>query len=123
MQPYKYKAPRINAGELRTRVTFYELIPSKSPLPDAEDEKKILYSCWAKVESVWSKDIEVAKGQGTLSDLTISIHDTKGEFIPDNTQLIEVEAPEYAKKVFNAKEVMPDLQNRGFVKIVAEVHS
>lgn len=126
MQPFKYTPPLVRSSELRTEVKFYVLTDDEDnpfPTPEPEEERNILYTCWAKIENVWSKDIEFAKANGTLSDLTIKIRDPHGEYLPTNNHHIEVIAPEYDGVVFNVKEVFPDLQNRGFIKIVAEVKS
>ncbi|PGR01346.1 phage head completion protein [Priestia megaterium] len=121
MQPFKYTPPRVRSSDLRTWLTFYKLEKKKSTTPTSEKEQITLYECWAKIDQVWSKDFEIAKANGTLSDLTITIRDTHGEFIPTNKQHISINAPEYKNTVFNIKQVMPDLQTRGFIKIIAEV--
>jgi hypothetical protein len=120
MQPFKYTPPRVRTGELRTWITFYEYVENDGPLP-GEKEKSILYECWGKVDQVWSKDIEIAKANGTLSDLTISIRDPRGDYFPTNRHYIQVHTPEYENLRFNAKQAMPDMQNRDFIKVVSEV--
>ncbi|WP_226677203.1 head-tail adaptor protein [Mesobacillus jeotgali] len=120
MQPYKYQTKRVNTGELRTRVSFYEFGPNDGPEP-GESEKQVLYETWAKVDEVWSKDIEIAKSNGTLSDLTITIRDPRGAFIPTNKHYIQVNAPEYEHLRYNVKQAQPDLQNRDFIKIISGV--
>jgi head-tail adaptor len=120
MKPFKYTPPRVNTGELRTWVTFYEHVESDSPLP-GEDAKKELYESWAKIDQVWSKDIELAKANGTLSDLTITIRDPREDFFPTNLHYIQIHTPEYKDLKFNVKQAMPDMQNRDFIKIIAEV--
>ncbi|MGG3383077.1 phage head completion protein [Heyndrickxia faecalis] len=120
MQPFSYKPPRVGTGELRTPVIFYEYAPNDGPEP-GETEKQVLYNAWAKVDSVWLKDLETAKANGTLSDLTITIRDPQGDYRPTNKHYISVEVPEYWDKRYNVKSVQPDLQNRDFLTIVAEV--
>lgn len=122
MQPFKYKPPRISTGDLRTRVTFYEYVPNEGPLP-GEKEKKIIYEAWAKVDEVWMKDLEIAKSNGTLSDLTITIRDPHGEFFPTNKHYVQIDTPEYGHLKYNIKQAMPDLQRRDFIKVVAGVVS
>ncbi|WP_026581025.1 hypothetical protein [Bacillus sp. J33] len=122
MQPFKYKPPRVNTGELRTRVTFYEFAPNDGPLP-GETHKNILYQTWAKIDEVWSKDIEIAKSNGTLSDLTITIRDSHGVFFPTNKHYVQVHAPEYEHLRYNVKHAQPDLQNRDFIKVISGVTS
>ncbi|GAA2706396.1 hypothetical protein GCM10009865_22610 [Aeromicrobium ponti] len=39
--PFKYKPPRVNSGDLRTPVRFYEFAPNDGPEP-GENEKRLL---------------------------------------------------------------------------------
>lgn len=120
MRKFEYKPPRIHSGELRTPVTFYEYAPSHGPEP-GEQEKRILFKCMAKVDGVWLKDMELAKSTGTLSDLTITIRDPHGEYIPTNKHYISIDAPEYQDKHYNVVHVQHDLQNRRFITIVGRL--
>lgn len=120
MQPYKYKPPRVKTGDLRTPITFYLYEPNSGPEP-GEHEKEILYEAWAKIDSVWLKDLETAKANDTLSDITITIRDPQADFIPNNKHYISVDAPEYQDKRYNVKHVMPDLQNKDFITVVARL--
>jgi len=120
MRLFKYNPPRVHTGELRTRVTFYEFVPNEGPLP-GESEKNVLYQTWAKIDEVWSKDTEIAKANGTLSDLTITIRDPRGAFFPTNNHYLQVHAPEYEHLRYNIKQAQPDLQNRDFIKIISGV--
>jgi head-tail adaptor len=114
----RYKRPRINTGDLRTSITFFEYAAPDGPEP-VEAEINTLFTAWAKVEKVWMKDLELAKSNGTLSDVTITIRDPQADFIPTNHHYLSIDAPEYQDKRFNIKEVLPDLQNRQFITIVA----
>jgi hypothetical protein len=120
MQPYKYKPPRVKTGDLRTQVTFYKYGANDGPLP-GEKEKEVKYQSWAKVDNVWMKDMELAKSNGTLSDLTLTIRDPQAEFIPDNKHYISLDAPEYQDKRYNVKQVQPDMQNRSFINVIARL--
>lgn len=120
MQPFKYKPPRVNTGDLRTPVTFYEYEGNTGPLP-GEKEKQVLYEAWAKVDNVWLKDMEIAKSNGTLSDITLTIRDPQAEFIPSNEHYISIDSPEYKDKRYNVKHVQPDLQNHAFINVVARL--
>jgi len=122
MREFKYKQPRVHNGELRTRVTFYEYEPNDGPMP-GEKEKKILYETWAKIDTVWMKDLEVAKSNGTLSDLTITIRDPRGSYFPSNKHYVQVRSPEYEHLVYNIKQAQADLQNRDFLRVIAGVSS
>lgn len=118
MQLFKYKPPRVNTGDLRTPIMFYEYAANEGPEP-GESEKEILYKAWAKIDNVWLKDLELAKSNGTLSDITIKIRDPQADYIPNNKHYLSINAPEYRDKRFNVKHVQPDLQNKGFITIVA----
>ncbi|MED1603647.1 phage head-tail adapter protein [Alkalihalophilus marmarensis] len=120
MRKYEYKPPRVHSGELRTPVYFYEEELKQSPMPGSNIYKKV-FTSWAKVDNVWMKDLEVAKVNGTLSDVTITIRDPQHEFIPTNLHHLEVDAPEYKGIKFNIKQVQPDLQNKEFINVIAGV--
>ncbi len=120
MQPFKYKPPRVNSGDLRTPVTFYELEPKDGPEP-GEDEKKVLYNAWAKIDSVWLKDLETAKVNGTLTDLNITIRDPLDDYSPTNEHYVSIDHPMYRDNKYNVKSVQPDLQNKDFITVVAEL--
>lgn len=122
MRKFEYKEPRVHTGELRTPVIFYEYVANPGPEP-GEDMKEILYRTWAKIDEVWLKDLELAKSQGTLTDVTITIRDPHSDYIPNNRHYVEIDAPEYQGKRYNIKHIQPDLQNRKFITIVAELKS
>ena len=118
MQPFKYKIPRVNTGDLRTPITFYQYGGSDGPEP-GESEKNILYKAWAKVDNVWLRDLETAKSNGTLSDITITIRDPLTDYIPTNKDYLSIDSMEYQDKRYNIKHYQPDLQNKEFITIVA----
>lgn len=120
MQPFKYTPPRVNTGELRTWVTFFEYMENEGPMP-GEKPKRVIYECWCKINQVWSKDIELAKANGTLTDLTIEIRDPRGDYWPTNLHYLQLYTPEYENLIFNVKHAMPDIQKRDFIKVVSEV--
>lgn len=117
MKP-QYERPRVHNGELRTSVKFYSYSPNDGPEP-GESKTKTEYVTWAKVDEVWSRDVAQAKSNNTLSDITITIRDTHGEYVPSNKHYIEVDLPEYRGKHYNVKHTQPDPQNRDFVKVIA----
>ena len=121
MRKFEYKPPRVHSGELRTPVTFFELVPNEGPFPG--DKKVILFECMAKIDEVWLRDVELAKANGTLSDITIVIRDPQGDYFPTNKHHVEINAREYENKLFNIKQAQPDLQNKQFVNVIAELRS
>lgn len=113
---------RLKISDLSTRVTFYEYAPSSGPEP-GEEERMVLYKCWAKIDNVWLKDVELAKTNGTLEDLTITIRDPRRTYIPTNKHYVEINALEYKGKRYNVKHVQLDLQRKQFITIIAKVMS
>ena len=115
-----YTPPRITSGDFRTKVEFYEYEPVEGP-EVGEEVKKTLFVSFAKIDEVWMRDLELAKHNGTLSDLTISIRDPYKVYVPTNKHLLKIYAAEYEGIVYRIKQVQPALQSRDFVKIIAEV--
>ena len=115
-----YKRPRVTSGDLRTLVRFYEFKENEGPEPGEVYERE-LYKAYAKIEEVYSRDVELAKRNGTLSDLTITIWDPKGEYIPLTSHRLEVDIPEYSGRIYKIREAQPGPQKRDFLKIIATV--
>ena len=103
-----------------TRVIFYEFVGNDGPTP-GEKVKRILYECWADIEEVWMKDLELAKANGTLNDLTIKIRDPRETYQPTSKHYVSINAPIYKDTHFNIKQVTPDLRNHREIRIIAEV--
>lgn len=122
MIKFEYKKPRVNNGDLRTPVIFYEYAPNNGPDP-GETEKKELFKAWAKVDTVWAKDLEQAKATGTVEDLTITIRDPFDSYRPSNKHYVEIDDVYYKGKKYNVKHVQPDLNNKDFIKIIAGLKS
>lgn len=117
MRPFKYQPPRVGTGELRTPIIFFEYVPKEGPEP-GEDEQKILFQTWAKIDQVWLKDLEQAKANKTLSDVTITIRNPFGTFIPNNNHYISIQAPGYETYRYNVEHVQPTSPNGQFLTIV-----
>lgn len=120
MIKFEYRKPRADNGDLRTPITFYEYRPVKGPYPDEEEAKEV-YTCWAKVDRVWLRDLETAKQNNTISDVTLTIRDPLQEFIPTNKHFIKIHTYDYERLVYNVTSSQPDLQHRDFITIVAEL--
>lgn len=121
MIEFEHRKTRVNNGDLRTPVIFYEYRPKKdSPYPD-EFEYAVLYQCWAKVDRVWLRDLETAKQNNTISDVTLTIRDPLQEFMPTNKHFIKIESFDYEHLVYNVTSSQPDLQHRDFITIVASL--
>lgn len=109
-------------GELNTRVTFYEFAPNNGPEP-GESEISILYSCWASADRVRFRDMEQAKANGTLEDVTLIIRDPRGDYIPDNKHYVGIDDGRYFGRRYNIKTYQPDLKDKRFMVIIAELVS
>jgi Phage head-tail joining protein len=120
MRPFKYDPPRISSGELRTPVIFYELTPYDGPEPGVKAET-VLFTTWAKVDHVWLRDLEQAKANKTLSDVTIAIRHPAGEYFPTNRHHFRIEAPGYADLKYNVEHVQNDFPNTSFMTIVGRL--
>lgn len=120
MKPFK--KPKVTTKQLNTRVTFYEYAPKKGPLP-GETQKRILKECWANVDGVWLRDVERAKENGTVNDVTITIRDYRNEFMPDLKQRVSIDTAFYKDKRYEVVGVKPDEQNKNFILVIAKLVS
>lgn len=120
MRENKYRKRRVHAGELRTPIVFYEYKPIAGPYPDQE-EKKEVYTCWGKVDTVWLRDLEQSKSNNTISDVTLTIRDPLHEFVPNNRHFIKIDAYDYKHLVYNVTSSQPDLQHRDFITIIGSL--
>lgn len=120
MRQNEYRKRRAHAGELRTPISFYKYKPVQGPYPD-QVEEKLVYTCWGKVEQVWLKDLEQAKYNETVSDLTLLIRDPLQEFVPTNDHFLKVETYDYEGYVYNVESTQPDLQHRDFITVIASL--
>ncbi|WP_062105216.1 head-tail adaptor protein [Bacillus niameyensis] len=118
MIKFEYKKPRKNSGDFRTPVIFYEYVPNDGPEP-GEKKRKVLYECMADIDRVWMKDLEQAKANGTIEDLTVTIRDPLSTYRPTNKHYIEIDDIDYRGKHYNVKSVQPDLTRRDFITIIA----
>lgn len=103
--------------ELNTRLTFYNFQAHNGPEP-GEEEIAILYSCWGAVDKVWLKDLERAKENGTLEDMTLTIRDPRAEYIPDTTHYVGVDDGRFFGNRYGIKTVIPDMQDKRFMTVV-----
>lgn len=122
MNPFKYVPPRVKNGELRTQVTFFEYEPNDGPEP-GEQKKRVHLETWARVDEVWMQDLEQAKKNGTLNDVTIVIRDPLSDYWPTNKDRFKIHSREYEGVVFKIDRAQPDLQNHQFVNVIGSVVS
>ena len=88
-------------SKLNNRVTFYK--KSDGGYMPGEAEFTEYYSCYAHIDNVWLKDLEIAKTNETLNDVTVTIRDTLGEYDIDNTMYFKIDGNKHKDKQFNIK--------------------
>ena len=119
---FEYKKPRANSGDLRTPVSFYEFAPNNGP-EAGEVEQKILFDGWASVEKVWLRDLEQAKTNGTLEDITILMRDPQEDYLPTDQHYVGINDRNYFGKRYQIKSVQPDLKDKRFIIVIARLVS
>jgi len=107
-------------GDLNTRITFYQYKPSEGHWPGDEEAEKV-YSCWAAIEGVYESQIQLAKQNDTLTDLTMKIRDNTMEFNPDTKHWVEIDHPNYRGTRYGIDVVKPDLINKRYLLISGSV--
>ena len=122
MVKFEPRFKKINTGDLRTPVSFYEYAPNYGPEP-GESEKRVLFDAFARVDKVWLRDLERAKQNGTLEDITVTIRDPRPDYVPTTKHYIGVNDISYYGTRYGIKSVQPDMKNIGFMVIVAGVVS
>lgn len=117
-----YQRPKIVAGDLRTPVTFFEYQPSSGPDP-SDEEKKELYKCTCLAYNPSMKDREILDVTGTKEAITIKIRDPFTDYLASNKHKAVLDDYRYKNKVWDVIDVVPDLENNDFVKIILGVSS
>lgn len=118
MIKFQHRGSKVNSGDLRTPISFYQYAPSSGPEP-GEAETRILYECFGEVQKVWMRDLEQAKANGTLEDITVRIRDPYESFTPENKQYLGINDRNYFNKRYNIKSVQPDTKDVGFIVVIA----
>ncbi|WP_217971490.1 hypothetical protein [Staphylococcus xylosus] len=116
MNNYKFKPRKLNAGDFRTPITFFEYKRS-GPYPD-EEEKDNLYSCFAEMYSPSMKDREVLSSFNTSVGMTIVIRDPLQTYIPNNKHIVEINDYRLTEKRLNIIEVRFDTPEKGYITLV-----
>lgn len=112
-----YKKPKIDSGDLRTKVEFWRKT-GNGPLPGSSTKEKV-YECMAQVYNPSMKDMEILSVKGTKEGLTIKIRDPHEDYIALNTDFVKVDDYRYGtEKEWNIVDVSFDFEDNRFVKIV-----
>lgn len=109
---------KINSGELRTPATFYIYGPAPGPYP-GEDEIQIAYECFVRVDEVFKSQLEQAKANNTLNDVTLTMRDPLETFMPEEKHYVAINHRGYIGKKFDVKKVQPDSKNFGYLTVIA----
>ena len=117
-----YQRPKIVAGDLRTPVTFFEFNPTNGPDP-SDEEKSELYKCTCLAYNPSMKDREILDATGTKEAITIKIRDPYTDYAASNKHKAVLDDYRYKNKVWDVIDVVPDLENNDFVKIILGVSS
>jgi len=112
-----YRPPKINTGDLRIPVVFFEYEPATGPEP-GETEKQELHRCYALIYNPSMKDREILKVNETKEGLTLKIRDAKEEFVPTNKCFVEVLDYRYQNRIWNVIDVSYDFEDNRFIKLV-----
>lgn len=115
----EYKPPRHRSSDFKIPIEFYEYEEKDGPMP-GQKEKKVLFKCLAKIDSVWLKDLERAKQNGTLSEVTIIMRDPIGSYVPSNKHFVKIDDPLYPEP-YNINHVQPDVQDRNIINVVGKL--
>src|SRR5699024_5315578 len=99
-----------------------KIVPKEGLLP-GEEEKGELFFSWAKGDEMWLRDAELAKQNGTMTDLTITIRDPQSDYITKDGHYVSVDELHYKDNHYKIKQVQPDVQDRSFINIISELHS
>jgi hypothetical protein len=115
-----YQLPQIKTGDLRTPVFFYSQ-NSLGPEPGTSKGTQLFW-CLAEVYGSSSKDLVILDAHGKSEGVTINIPDPHEEFQPSNEMLVEIQDFRYKVgdefKQWDVVDVIPDLKDNRFVKVV-----
>lgn len=119
MRAFKYTSPTVGGFNLNTPVTFFEYAPKTGPEP-GEDEKRVLFECFANAYAPSSKDVQILDSKGTevTKSVTIRIRDTAGEYVPTNKQYFELNDPYFSTERYQIQTVSPDPEDRNYIKVI-----
>lgn len=115
-----YKKPKIDNGDLKTHVRFFEYRANDGPEPD-EVEKALLYECLALAYNPSMKDREILNVGGTREGVTLKLRDPKVSYLPTNKHKVEINDYRYVGKVWEIVDIEHDFEDNHFIKIVLGV--
>lgn len=108
----------MNFNKLNHRVHFFGKHEADAFMPSTQSSQVELFSCYASVDNVFLKDIELAKSNNSLNDVTVIIRDTQGEFIPDNEMRFKIEGKNFGLKEYEVKSVQPFFKDGRYIAVI-----
>lgn len=108
---------KVNFGDLRIPITFFEENDIDTPEPNAQGQKEAFSAlCFPYAPSI--KDHEVLNANSIKQGVTIVMPDTRGQFIPTTAMTAVISDYRYQGIEWNVVEVRPDFENDRFVTVV-----
>lgn len=105
-------------NKLTHRVHFYNKVEANEFMPSTHVEEVEVFSCYARVDNVFLKDLEQAKANGSINDLTVIIRDTQGEFMPQDNMVFTIDGKTFSSKKYEVKSVQPFYQDGRFIAVI-----
>lgn len=115
-----YKKPKITAGDLHTPVVFYESVPDDDFFPGESDDQE-LYHCTAEIYNPSMKDRDILNSVETEQAVTINIRDPRGDYVPTNKHVVEIDDYRYKNIRWNILDVRNDFANNAFITLLLGV--
>lgn len=111
-----YKTKKVQSGDLRTPVIFYQY-KNEGPYPDDIEEVEV-YRCYAETYNPSMKDREILGVNESMQGLSMVIRDPYQSFTPNHKHIVLVEDFRLEQQLFNVFEVRLDSPERGFITVI-----
>lgn len=115
MAQMRFKSRKVNSGDLRTPVIFYEF-QNVGPYPD-DVEKAELFKCFAETYSPSMKDREILGVTESTQGLTIVIRDPIQSYTPRPKHVVKVEDYRLETQNFDIYDIRLDTPERGYITL------
>ncbi|MDW4295942.1 hypothetical protein QI059_01095 [Staphylococcus saprophyticus] len=112
----RYKSKKVQSGDLRTPVIFYQY-KNEGPYPDDVEEVEV-HRCYAETYNPSMKDRQILGVNESMQGLSMVIRDAYQSFTPNNRHIVFVEDFRLENPLFNVHEVRLDTPERGFITLV-----
>ncbi len=119
---FEYQKPKVNNGAMRTPVEFFSYKPKPGPMP-GEEEKQIIFNCFAEIYNPSMKDLEILNSKTTKQAVTITIRDPQEDYLVSNKHYVEILDRRYSGTRWNIADVRNDFTDNRFVTILLAVYA